>query len=132
MKKTILGIMLIVMIFGSAIKVIAEPDTSSSGKDTMTQVTLTADQQAQIDKELALKEEALKEAVSQPQGLNPYFIETAKKLGVDITGLSDDEIMIKVKEAEVQYTIDHPVILTPAQQAEVDRLTAEKNANTPH
>jgi len=79
-----------------------------------------------------LKAAAMQEAVNQPQGLNPYFIETAKKLGVDIEGLSDDEIMIKVKAAEVQDAIDHPVILTEAQQAEIDRLTAEKNALITH
>lgn len=132
MKKTMLGFFLLLMMVGGAIKVGAEPDSALSGKSIGITVTLTADQQAQIDKELALKAAAMQEDVNQPQGLNPYFIETAKKLGVDIEGLSDDEIMIKVKAAEVQYAIDHPVILTEAQQAEIDRLTAEKDALASH
>ena len=86
----------------------------------------TTEQQAQLDKELALKAEAMANYTPVDEPLNPYFIETAKKLNVNIEGLSDSDIMIKVKEAEVQYAIDHPVILTPQQQAEFDRLTALK------
>ena len=121
------------LIIGSTLTVLAgssidQNKLDQKRLDALTIVPITPEQQAMIDKEMAYKASVLADYVPVVEPLNPYFIETAKKLNVDITGLTDDEIMIKVKEAEVQYTIDHPVILTPQEQAEIDHLTAEKNA----
>lgn len=123
----------LILIIGSSLPVLA--DTSSDAlaiqqklKEAEKVLPITPEQQAVIDQEMAYKASLMKDCVPSIQPLDPYFIETAKKLGVNIEGLSDDEIMIKVKEAEVQYQMDHPIILTTEQQAEQDRLIAEKNA----
>ena len=134
MKKIrIFWIISLILIIGSSLHVLAESPSELSAIDQKRldaeKITpITPEQQAVIDKEMAYKASVMADYVPTVVPLNPYFIETAKKLNVNIEGLSDDEIMIKVKEAEVQYQIDHPIILTPQQQAEQDRLTAEKNA----
>lgn len=118
-----------ILILGSTLSVLAGSSMETNKRDPKSLDTpISPAQQALIDQELAYKASVLKDYVATAESLNPYFIETAKKLNVDITGLTDDEIMIKVKEAEVQDSIDHPVILTPSQQAELDRLIAQKNA----
>jgi hypothetical protein len=134
LSRILLSLTLLLLI-GSSLSVLADSDSMLSPQEqklleAQNAPAITTDQQAQIDKELALKAEALANYSPVPEPLNPYFIETAKKLNVTIDGLSDNDIMIKVKEAEVQYAIDHPVILTPKQQAEIDRLTAIKLAQS--
>ncbi len=129
-SRILLSLTLLLLI-GSSLSVLADSGSTLSPLEqklleAQNTPAITPQQQAQLDKELALKAEAMANYTPVDEPLNPYFIETAKKLNVNIEGLSDSDIMIKVKEAEVQYAIDHPVILTPQQQAEFDRLTALK------
>lgn len=121
------------LIIGSSLPVLADtsPDAlaiQQKLKEAEKALPITPEQQAVIDQEMAYKASVMADYVPTIQPLDPYFIETAKKFGVNTEGLSDEEIMIKVKEAEVQVQIDHPIILTPEQQTEQDRLIAEKNA----
>lgn len=130
MKRLISIVML--MLVMTSLTVLAQSDPNLSAQEqkqleAQQNPSITPSQQAQIDKELALKA-AVTPSVEPNEGLNAYFIITAQKLNVDIEGLSDDEIMIKVKAAEVQYAIDHPVVFSPEQQAEYDRLSALKEA----
>ncbi len=58
--------------------------------------------QQQLEKEAALAD-YVPEVICVPE----YFYITAEKLCVDIEGLTPTEIMMKVKEAEVQYALDN-------------------------
>lgn len=134
LSRILLSLTLLLLI-GSSLSVLADASSTLSPQElkqleAQNIPTITIEQQTQLDQELALKAEALANYSPKEEPLDSYFIETAKKFGVTIEGLSDSEIMIKVKEAEVQYAIDHPVILTPQQQAEIDRLTAIKDAQS--